>query len=128
MITRVHTVSIPVRDQLKAKQWYEEKLGFKTVADEPFDETGERRWIEMSTPEGGTRVTLFTPDGHEDRIGTHSTVVFTCDDVYKTTEELKARGVEFESDPVEYEWGVGALMKDLDGNIFCLSIANTVSV
>ena len=121
MTLEVAMVSIPVRDQTKAKQWYEEKLGFTTVTDVPFDKTGDRRWIEMTSPSGATRIALFTPDGHENRIGTHSTCIFTADDIYETAKKLKARGITFKQEPTEQDWGVGALFEDLDGNVFCLS-------
>ena len=37
---------------------------------------------------------LFTPDGHEDRIGGFSSLVFWTDDIDATYAELQANGVE----------------------------------
>jgi predicted enzyme related to lactoylglutathione lyase len=44
-----------------------------------------------------------------------------CDNVERTYEELKARGVEFASPPKKEPWGTFAVMKDPDGNEFVLS-------
>ena len=119
MIKAVKFVSIPVRDQNQALDFYTKKLGFTIMTDQPFD--GKQRWIELGMPGGETRVVLFTSDGHQDRIGTFSNVVFVSDDVEKTYNELSARGVEFEKPPVKESWGTSAVFKDQDGNLFALS-------
>ncbi len=119
MITHMKFASIPVRDQDRALKFYVEKLGFKVEADIPFE--NRQRWIKLSTPEGKTRVVLFTFPEQEDRIGTPSNVVFATKDVQKTYEELQQKGVEFVSKPVAESWGTYAQFKDPDGNLFILS-------
>jgi len=49
----------------------------------------------MATPKGETALVLFTPPGHEDRIGTFFNGSLACDDVEATYRQLSARGVEF---------------------------------
>src|SRR5881392_2146823 len=68
MIKHLKFVSIPVRDQNRALEFYTEKLGFTIITDQPFD--GKQRWIELRIPKAETRVTLFTPEGQEGRVGT----------------------------------------------------------
>lgn len=119
MIKHVKFVSIPVRDQDRALAFYTEKLGFAVMTDQPFDEV--QRWIELRVPGAETRVLLFTPDAHRDRIGTPSHVTFAADDVDKTYRELAARGVEFTMLPTRADWGTAAAFKDPDGNLFVLS-------
>ncbi|HLK21888.1 MAG TPA: VOC family protein [Bryobacteraceae bacterium] len=119
MIKAVKFVSIPVRDQNQALDFYTKKLGFKIMTDQPFD--AKQRWIELAVNGGDTKVVLFTPDGHQDRIGTASNIVFVSDDVEKTYQELSARGVEFERPPVKEPWGTSSIFKDQDGNVFVLS-------
>ena len=41
-------------------------------------------------------------------------------DVYAAEEELKGRGVEFQSEPKEEPWGTYAVFKDSEGNSFVL--------
>ncbi len=66
MITQVKHVSVPVKNQDEALEFYTKKLGFKLVVDV---EAGDQRWIELEIPGGETCVVLFTPEGHEERIG-----------------------------------------------------------
>ena len=119
MIKAVKFVSIPVKDQSQALDFYTKKLGFQIITDQPMG--GGQRWIELSIPGAETRVVLFTPDGHETRIGTFSNITFTSDNVEKTYEEMSARGVEFQGPPKTEHWGTSAMFKDLDGNVFLLS-------
>lgn len=64
---------------------------------------------------------LFTPKGHEDRIGTFNCATFWCDDVRATYEILKGKGVTFQGPPVTQPWGTFALLVDSEGNQFVLS-------
>ena len=118
MITRASTVGIFVSDQDRALEFYTNTLGFEKRADEPMGP--EARWIEV-VPEGAeTRLVLYTPPGFEDRIGTFSNVVFECDDIGATHEELSGRGVRFTEEPSEKPWGKWAEFEDVDGNGFGL--------
>ena len=119
MIRGIKIASIPVRNQDVSLKFYTEKLGFKVVTDQPFGET--QRWIELGIPGAESRLALFTPEGHEDRIGGFQPMTFWCDDVFTTSKTLKAKGVEFASDPKAETWGTFAIFKDNDGNQFVLS-------
>lgn len=119
MIRGIKFASIAVRDQDRALEYYTRVLGFRIVTDQPFD--GGQRWIELGIPGAETRVVLFTPDGHEDGIGSVSNVTFMADDVVKTYEELLSRGVDFTTEPETMPWGTYAIFRDLDGNSFVLS-------
>jgi len=119
MIRGVKFVSIPVAHQDEALRFYTEKLGFTVVTDQPLDD--KQRWIELGIPGAATRVVLFTPEGHEDRVGGFSQVSFESDDVEATWRELSGRGVEFSREPSTMPWGTFAIFKDLEGNEFVLS-------
>jgi len=119
MIKGVKFVSIPVRDQQRALDFYTSKLGFTIMTDQPFD--GGRRWLELRIPGAETRVVLFTPDGWEDRIGGFLNVVFFSDNVEKTAADLASKGVEFVQPPKKEPWGTSAIFKDADSNQFVLS-------
>ncbi|HSE96928.1 MAG TPA: VOC family protein [Blastocatellia bacterium] len=119
MIKQIKFANIQVRDQSRALAFYTEKLGFELITDQPFGDG--RRWIEVRPPGAETKVVLFTPDGEEDRIGTFSNIVFSTEDVRKTYEELKERGVEFTTPPTDQPWGVYAQFVDSEGNKFILS-------
>jgi len=119
MIKSIKFTSIPVRDQDKALEFYTKKLGFTVFTDQPMGPG--QRWIELTIPGAKTGLVLFTPDGHQDRIGTFTGVSFECDDVQKTYEDLLKNGVEFIAPPKTESWGTSALFKDVDGNQFVMS-------
>ena len=97
MIKGIKFVGIPVSDQDKALEFYTKKLGFSITTDQPFND--KQRWIELKVPGADTGVVLFTPEGHEDRIGTFHSISFWTSNVQKTYDELVSRGVEFRREP-----------------------------
>ena len=103
MIRGIKLASIPVRDQDASLKFYTEKLGFKVATDQPFSD--KQRWIELQIPGADTRFVLFTPDGHEDRIGDFQPMTFWCDDVFATAKVLKSKGVTFAQEPKNEPWG-----------------------
>jgi catechol 2,3-dioxygenase-like lactoylglutathione lyase family enzyme len=119
MIRGIKIVSIPVGNQDTALQFYTEKLGFKVATDQPMGDG--RRWIELTIPGADTRLALFTPPGHESRIGGFQAMTFWCDDVFATAAQLKARGVELADEPRKEIWGTMAKFRDPDGNEFVFS-------
>lgn len=119
MIRGIKFVSIPVRNQDVALKFYTEALGLKVVTDQPFTET--QRWIELLIPGAQTGIALFTPAGHEKRIGEFQSIAFWCDDVFATAKVLKSKGVAFAQEPKNEPWGSIAVLKDPDGNQFALS-------
>jgi len=121
MITHVKFVTIPVRDQNRSLKFFTEVLGFKVATDQEMGPGGQR-WIELKLGGAETKVVLFTPPGHEDRIGSFMPMAFICDDVFKTYEELKAKGVEFVQEARKEPWGASAIFKDPDGNQFVIGL------
>jgi predicted enzyme related to lactoylglutathione lyase len=119
MIRGIKIVSIPVGNQDVALRFYTEQVGFKVATDQEFGDG--QRWIELLIPGSDASVALFTPRGHEDRIGGFQPVTFWCDDVFATAAFLKARGVELTTEPVKEVWGTMAKFKDPDGNEFVFS-------
>lgn len=119
MIRGVKIVSIPVRDQDVSLKFYTTKLGFKIATDQPFQ--NGQRWIELSIPGSDVGLALFTPPGHENRIGSFQPMTFWCDDVFATAAQLKSKGVELTAEPRKETWGTMAIFKDPDGNEFVFS-------
>ncbi|MEI9993276.1 MAG: VOC family protein [Rhizomicrobium sp.] len=115
MITQVKFISIPVRDQQRALQFYTEKLGFRIATDQQMGPNGQR-WIELRIGKAETRFVLFTMAGEEDRVGTRMNCSLACDDVETTWRQLSERGVEFTGPPQKQPWGSFVIMKDSEGN------------
>ncbi len=119
MIRGVKIVSIPVSDQDRALRFYTEQLGFKVATDQAFGPV--QRWIELLIPGSDVNIALFTPPGHESRIGGFQPVTFWCDDVFATAKLLESKGVQLDGQPKKEVWGTMAKFKDPDGNVFVFS-------
>jgi catechol 2,3-dioxygenase-like lactoylglutathione lyase family enzyme len=133
MITKMSHVLIWVKSQQEALEFYRDKLGFEVDTDETFGEN--YRWLTMRIPtQPGFEIILMEPTasmmldeesaaqlrGLIDK-GVLGGGVFDADDIYKTYEELKERGVEFKGPPSTQSWGTATVMKDNSGNWFSLS-------
>ena len=119
MIRGIKFTSVPVRDQDRALAFYTEKLGFSVATDQPFG--GGQRWSALRIPGAETRLVHFTPPVHESRVGEFMAMSLWSDDVQKTYEQLRGRGVEFVQAPKTESWGTSAIFKDSEGNQLVLS-------
>jgi catechol 2,3-dioxygenase-like lactoylglutathione lyase family enzyme len=126
MIEKVSHVSLLVPDQQEALTYYTEVLGFEVRMNEPFGEDGSSQWITVA-PAGQTdvQIVLEPPDwGPEEnwekrraQIGAYPGFVLKTDDCRKDYEELKAKGVQFTSEPAEMPWGISADLTDKYGYV-----------
>lgn len=124
MIERLSHVSLVVRDQQEALEWFTDKLGFEVAADEPFP-GGEGRWLTIAPPNQteleivleplGWGLSGDDPEEKEQIIGRNG-FVFAVDNLERTIERLRGKGVEVVSEPEEVPWGYSALIEDLYGN------------
>jgi predicted enzyme related to lactoylglutathione lyase len=122
MVRGIKFIGIPVRNQDVSMKFFTELLGFKVTTDQPFND--KQRWIELMIPGAETGLALFTPEGHESRIGEFQSISFWCDDVFATASALKSKGVTFSQEPKKEAWGSAAVFRDPDGNQFVLSSKN----
>jgi catechol 2,3-dioxygenase-like lactoylglutathione lyase family enzyme len=119
MIRGVKFVTVPVRNQKEAVKFYTEKLGFRVLTDQPYDE--KQHWIEIGIPGHDTKLVLFTAEFQEAQIGKPQPITFWSDDVMATAQVMKSKGVSFVMEPKTEEWGTAAVFEDQDGNQFALS-------
>lgn len=117
MITHIKFVSVPCTDQDRSLAFFTEQLGFKVVTDQPFGPG--QRWIELRVGSSDTRLVLFNMDKGP-KPGGQFNGALACDNVERTYDELRARGVEFTTPPKKEPWGTFCVMKDPDGNEFVL--------
>jgi catechol 2,3-dioxygenase-like lactoylglutathione lyase family enzyme len=132
MITRMSHVLIWVKNQQEALEFYRDKLGFEVDTDAPIGE--DYRWLTMRIKgQPNFEIILMEPKAgmmlDEDSAAQLSSLldkgvlgggVFDADDIYKTYDELKARGVEFKGPPSVQSWGTATVMKDNSGNWFSI--------
>lgn len=119
MIRGIKFAGVPVRNQDAVLKFFTEALGFEVKTDQPFMPT--QRWIEVALPGTETGLALFTPPGHEGRIGQFQSISFWCDDVEATAKAMQAKGVRFVQEPKKESWGTSAIFQDPDGNSYVLS-------
>jgi predicted enzyme related to lactoylglutathione lyase len=117
MIKYIKFATVPVKDQDRALSFYTSKLGLQVSTDQPYGEGW--RWIELSIPGADTRLGFSPPsgEGNPDK----PRMIFVVDDVDKTYEELKNKGVEFTEPPKTAHWGTSALFRDSEGNLLLIA-------
>jgi catechol 2,3-dioxygenase-like lactoylglutathione lyase family enzyme len=121
-----------VLNQDSAYDFYVNKLGFKPVMDVPMP--GGGRWLTVSPPDQPDVELILSPVNQSNhspekvalltdmiKAGTFGVAVFTCDDIFATYEEMKARGVFFTKPPTKEFYGTEAIFKDDSGNWFSLA-------
>src|SRR5689334_1153025 len=118
-IDKIVMISLPVRDQERAKSFYVDKLGFQVTADYIMGsaEAGERagnRWITLLPPGGGVSITLTT--WFEDLPPGTMKMSFSTSDVENTFEELKVKGIQPNNEISNAPWGKWFSIDDPDGN------------
>jgi predicted enzyme related to lactoylglutathione lyase len=121
VIEGVSQLIVEVEDQGRALKFWTETIEFELVQDTPYGEAG--RWIEVRTRDKATVLVVRPRQGDRptapDELPTSNTF-FYCDDLLRTYEELRARGVEFPQPPVQQSWGWWSMFEDQEGNRFAL--------
>jgi len=117
MLEKVVYVTVFVKDQDKALDFYTKVLGFQKRAENP---TPVRpRFLSIGLEGQAFELVLWpgTP-GQGQPFQGRSTAAYTIEtkDCRKAYEVLKSRGVKFETDVLEYPWGYVAVFQDPDGN------------
>ena len=124
MDPRLTGISIAVRNQDRALEYYTNKVGFEKKTDHYVSST--YRYVSVGPKGQDLELALWqlgTPDprgwSNEWRPGSNPPITLRVDDCRKTFEEMKSRGVQFKQDhPEEYFWGISAMFSDPDGNDF----------
>ena len=117
MFEKVVYVTVFVKDQDKALDFYTSVLGFEKRADVP--KSDGPRFVAVGLKGQDLLLVLWpgTP-GLGQLYQGRSTAAFTFDtkDCRKTYETLKSRGVKFDTDVLEFPFGYVAVFQDPDGN------------
>ena len=116
-------VSVFVEDPTKAFEYYTETLGFEEVMYQPeayiaivksaMAEDGPMLLLEPTEPGGLEIAKKYKKELYDMGIPVMS---FGAEDIYKTAEELKAKGVVFKKEVTQTEWGYDAVFDDGNGN------------
>jgi catechol 2,3-dioxygenase-like lactoylglutathione lyase family enzyme len=112
-ITQVQLLSIPVRDQDRARDFYVDVLGFELIADTAMDP--DMRWVQVAPPGAQTSITLVTWFPTMPAGSTKGTVLET-DDLDGDVAALAARGLAIDGGIQQQPWGRFVTFDDPDGN------------
>jgi catechol 2,3-dioxygenase-like lactoylglutathione lyase family enzyme len=133
MITKLTHSPVWVLDQDEALDFYTRVLGFEVRNDVSMDTF---RWLTVGPP-GQPEFELILADPGPPMLDPESAAqiramvakgalgagVFATDDVQRSYEELKERGVTFLAEPTERSYGIEATFRDNSGNWFSLTQA-----
>lgn len=123
---KVTHVTVVVKDQEKALEFYTHKMGFVKKAD--YQLPGRPRYLTVSPDGQDLEIVLWPAGAEEQRMpkshsvpGNGTRTVLQVEDLRKTFAELKKKGVHFkDEEPLQEGWGLAADMTDPDGNPFTL--------
>ena len=125
MVTHVGTVAVYVTDQKQALSFWMKQVGFVIHREHAMGP--DARWIEVGPSGAKSALVLYPRAMMADWAERKPSIVFECDDVQRTYEEMQERGVRFPQPPKEMAWGRFALFEDPDGNSFGLRSAQEPS-
>ena len=120
---RISMVSVLVEDPVKAFEYYTEVLGFEefmyspenyiAIVKSPLDRNGVSILLEPTEPGG---IEIAKEYKHKLYSMGIPVITFSSDDILRTAEELKKKGVKFSKDPVKTDYGYEAVFDDANGN------------
>lgn len=127
---RIASAHLWVHDQEVALTYWTEKVGMEVRQDVSFPELGAFRWVTVGPPgQDDVSIVLMAIPGEPvmDEAtraqvtevmakGFAGTVFLTTDDCQASYEQLKARGVEFTSEPEQMPYGIDCGFRDPSGN------------
>jgi catechol 2,3-dioxygenase-like lactoylglutathione lyase family enzyme len=121
-IGRLIQLMMGVTDMEKSKTFYADVMGFAVTTDYG---QGDKRWVNLSFPDGGVTLTLTTYLGEQLQPGTMSLYVATPD-IQQAYDELTAKGVEPTNQISDDLYGPGSAVKwfrvtDPDGNTLTIA-------
>jgi catechol 2,3-dioxygenase-like lactoylglutathione lyase family enzyme len=131
MLKQLTYAQVWVTDQDEALDFYTEKLGLELREDVTLLEMGNFRWLSVGIPGQDVSITLMAVPGppvfdEDTRAQIHALLAkgasgglfFATDDINKSYEELKSKGVQFLQEPTEQPYGIDAGFRDPSGNQF----------
>lgn len=125
MIKKVGHITVLVKDQNEALEFYTGKLGFKKCQNTIFGEG--MRWVTVAPMgQSNLEVTFVKAEGKEKlkalgkQAGDHVFLTLETDDCQGDYEVLKTKGVKFFGKPERQSYGIEVVFEDLYGNLFDL--------
>lgn len=110
----LNQVTLPAVDLPRSVRFYQ-TLGLKLIVDSPH-------YARFECPDGDATFSLHAVDG--EALANPALIYFECSDLDQRVADLKASGIEFDSDPQDQRWlWREARLRDPSGNPVCLYFA-----
>jgi lactoylglutathione lyase len=121
MFSKISHITLFVKDQNEAYDFYINKLGFLPHTDAMFGPN--MRWLTITAAkQKDVEIALMLADSPEEKAlvgkqaGNKPLMAFSCDNIDKTYEMLKKHGVKITQEPKKEPWGTSMSCQDLYGN------------
>ncbi len=121
---KIESVPVIVKDKAVALEFYSKKLGFEKKVD--VTDHGYR-WVTVGPKGQDMQLELWQvgslhpgADSKNWQPGHAPPIVLLVDDCRRMFVDLKAKGVAFKGDLLEYPQGVSATFSDPDGNLLTI--------
>jgi predicted enzyme related to lactoylglutathione lyase len=118
MIQKIATAAVYVEDQQKALTFWTTQVGFEVHLEKPMGR--DARWIEIGPAGASSCLVLYPKSMMADWQERKPSIVFECENVQQTFDEMRHRGVRFTQEPHEMPWGPFAIFEDTEGNWYGL--------
>jgi catechol 2,3-dioxygenase-like lactoylglutathione lyase family enzyme len=123
-MTRLHLVTIVVREYDPAIRFFVDVLGFDLIDDSPSltNDGRPKRWVVVRPPKAETGILLARADGPDqervvgDQVAGRVGFFLRVDDLDAAYERLLAAGVEIVRPPRDEDYGRVAVFTDIAGN------------
>ena len=126
MVQSIVHIALVVKDYDEAIEFYTKKLNF-TLLEDTYQPEQDKRWVVVAPPGSvGTTLLLARASKPEqepfigNQAGGRVFLFLNTDDFWRDYHDMKERGIEFEREPKEADYGMVAVFKDLYGNLWDL--------
>jgi catechol 2,3-dioxygenase-like lactoylglutathione lyase family enzyme len=126
MVQSIVHIALVVKDYDEAIDFYTKKLNF-TLLEDTYQPEQDKRWVVVAPPGSvGTTLLLARASKPEqepyigNQAGGRVFLFLSTDDFWRDYHDMKAKGIEFEREPKEADYGLVAVFKDLYGNLWDL--------
>jgi predicted enzyme related to lactoylglutathione lyase len=118
MITKIATAAVYVDDQEQAVQFWVEQVGFRIHREQTMGPNA--KWIEVGPAQAESCLVIYPKAMLKDWAERKPSLVFECQDIQQTYQDMTHRGVQFTQDPKDMAWSWFAVFVDPEGNWYGL--------
>ena len=126
MIQSIVHLALVVEDYDEAIDFYTNKLHFALIED-TYQSEQNKRWVVVAPPgSAGTTILLAKASNYKqekfigNQTGGRVFLFLGTDEFWRDYNDMILKGIEFVREPVEQEYGMVAVFKDLYGNLWDL--------